>query len=42
VPVSEFLATQGRFAHLSAEQIDAIQLHVDERWNLLAGLESRG
>ena len=39
VPVSEFLATQGRFSHLSAEQIDAIQAHVDERWNLLAGLE---
>jgi pyruvate ferredoxin oxidoreductase beta subunit len=41
VPVSEFLATQGRFGHLSAEQIDAIQSHVDERWELLAGLECR-
>ena len=41
VPVSEFLATQGRFGHLSAEQIDVIQAHVNERWELLAGLESR-
>ena len=41
VPVREFLATQGRFGHLSGEQIDAIQAHVDERWELLEGLESR-
>jgi pyruvate ferredoxin oxidoreductase beta subunit len=40
VPVSEYLATQGRFAHLTPEQIAAIQSHVDERWDLLAGLES--
>ena len=39
LPVGEFLETQGRFDHLSAEQIDSIQAHVDERWNLLAGLE---
>jgi pyruvate/2-oxoacid:ferredoxin oxidoreductase beta subunit len=38
VPVREFLETQGRFDHLSSEEIDAIQAHVDERWNLLAGL----
>ncbi len=42
VPVREFLETQGRFSHLSAEAIDVIQAHVDERWNLLAGLESHG
>ncbi len=30
-PISEFLAAQGRFAHLSAEQVAAIQAHVDER-----------
>jgi len=42
LPVSEFLETQGRFSHLSPEQIDSIQSHVDERWNLLAGLESQG
>ena len=40
VPVSEFLETQGRFSHLSSKEIDSIQSHVDERWNLLAGLES--
>ena len=39
VPVGEFLATQGRFAHLSPEQIASIQAHVDERWNLFAALE---
>jgi pyruvate ferredoxin oxidoreductase beta subunit len=38
VPVSEFLATQGRFSHLSPEQIASIQAHVDERWSRLAGL----
>jgi pyruvate/2-oxoacid:ferredoxin oxidoreductase beta subunit len=40
VPVREFLATQGRFSHLSADQIDSIQAHVDVRWNLFVGLES--
>ena len=40
VPVSEFLRTQGRFSHLSPEAIEAIQAHVERRWNLLAGLES--
>ena len=41
VPVSEFLETQGRFGHLSAKDVERIQAHVDERWELLAGLESR-
>jgi pyruvate ferredoxin oxidoreductase beta subunit len=36
VPVGEFLAAQGRFSHLSSEQIEAIQSHVDERWDLLS------
>jgi pyruvate/2-oxoacid:ferredoxin oxidoreductase beta subunit len=40
VPVRDFLATQGRFAHLTDEQVDAIQAHVDERWELLAALEA--
>jgi pyruvate/2-oxoacid:ferredoxin oxidoreductase beta subunit len=35
VPVGEFLATQGRFAHLSDDDVATIQAHVDERWNLL-------
>jgi pyruvate/2-oxoacid:ferredoxin oxidoreductase beta subunit len=42
VPVGEFLATQGRFDHLSAEQVDAIQAHVDERWDELVALEALG
>ena len=47
VPVREFLATQGRFAHLDSEAIAAIQEHVDERLQLLEqgqhrdGAESR-
>jgi pyruvate/2-oxoacid:ferredoxin oxidoreductase beta subunit len=35
VPVGEFLATQGRFAHLSEDEVAAVQSHVDERWKLL-------
>jgi len=42
VPVRDFLETQGRFGHLSDEDIDAIQSHVNARWSLLAGLESPG
>ena len=42
VPVGEFLETQGRFSHLTPEQIDLIQAHVDERWELLEQLESLG
>jgi pyruvate/2-oxoacid:ferredoxin oxidoreductase beta subunit len=41
IPVAEFLASQGRFAHLSPPEMDAIQAHVDERWELLTGLEGR-
>jgi pyruvate/2-oxoacid:ferredoxin oxidoreductase beta subunit len=41
LPVRDFLETQGRFAHLSDEQIDSIQSHVDERWNALADLAAR-
>jgi pyruvate/2-oxoacid:ferredoxin oxidoreductase beta subunit len=40
LPVGEFLATQGRFAHLSTSDIAQVQQHVDERWNLLEKLES--
>jgi len=39
VPVREFLETQGRFAHLTDERIEAIQQHVDARWESLAALE---
>ena len=38
VPVGEYLGAQGRFAHLSSGQIDAIQAHVDERWDALSAL----
>ena len=38
VPVREFLATQGRFGHLRAEQVEAIQAHVDERWEALVAV----
>jgi len=40
IPVSEFLRTQGRFAHLTDDDIHRIQAHVDERWDLLAALEA--
>ena len=42
LPVSAFLEAQGRFSHLSPEEIDTIQSHVDERWELLTQLESQG
>ena len=35
VPVSDFLRAQGRFAHLSPEQVESIQSHVDARWDSL-------
>ena len=34
-PVGPYLERQGRFRHLSAEQIEAIQRDVDERWAAL-------
>jgi 2-oxoisovalerate ferredoxin oxidoreductase beta subunit len=36
VPVRDFLAAQGRFAHLRPDEIETIQSHVDERWRLLS------
>ncbi len=41
VPVREFLVGQGRFGHLTGKEIDAIQAHVDERWQLLERLETQ-
>jgi pyruvate/2-oxoacid:ferredoxin oxidoreductase beta subunit len=38
LPASEFLGMQGRFAHLSPEQITQVQQHLDERWELLSAL----
>ncbi len=37
--VGDYLATQGRFAHLSPDAVETIQAHVDERWELLERLE---
>jgi len=42
VPVGEFLTTQGRFKHLTPPQVELIQEHVDERWDLFESLESQG
>ncbi len=39
LPVAEFLSTQGRFAHLSEDEVALVQQHVDERWELLERLE---
>jgi pyruvate/2-oxoacid:ferredoxin oxidoreductase beta subunit len=39
LPVGEFLETQGRFAHMSQADIERVQQHVDERWDLLEKLE---
>jgi pyruvate/2-oxoacid:ferredoxin oxidoreductase beta subunit len=41
LPVSDFLEAQGRFAHLTPEEVDSIQAHVDERWALLERLEAK-
>jgi pyruvate ferredoxin oxidoreductase beta subunit len=40
LPVEEFLSTQGRFAHLSPEDVERVQEHLDARWELLSGLEA--
>jgi 2-oxoisovalerate ferredoxin oxidoreductase beta subunit len=40
VPARAFLETQGRFAHLTPGEIDSIQAHVNQRWDILARLES--
>lgn len=35
IPVAEYLKAQGRFRHLGAEEIEAIQREVDEDWERL-------
>jgi pyruvate ferredoxin oxidoreductase beta subunit len=40
LPVKEFLSGQGRFAHLSPEDVEQVQRHLDERWDILSGLEA--
>ena len=38
-PIAEYLKKQGRFGHLSEEQIERIQRGVDERWARLEAME---
>ncbi len=38
-PVSEYLAKQGRFAHLTQQDVEEIQRRVDERWGWLEAME---
>jgi len=33
VPVSEYLGLQRRFSHLTEEQVETIQRHVEESWS---------
>jgi pyruvate/2-oxoacid:ferredoxin oxidoreductase beta subunit len=35
LPVRDYLGAQGRFSHLSQEQVELIQSHVDARWDRL-------
>ena len=35
VPVMEYLKLQGRFRHITDEQVQSIQRNVDREWNLL-------
>ena len=37
LPVSEYLKLQGRFSHLSSKEIQTIQAHVEEEWQILMG-----
>ena len=40
-PVAEYLQKQGRFKHLGADEISAVQKYVDERYNFLLELEKQ-
>jgi pyruvate ferredoxin oxidoreductase beta subunit len=40
-PVKEYLQAQGRFKHLSEDEIARIQKYVDERYEFLAGIEGK-
>jgi len=42
LPVSEYLKLQGRFAHLTEQEVAAIQMAVDESWKMLLAKESSG
>lgn len=40
-PVEEYLQMQGRFKHLSKEEVQRIQKYVDDRYNFLLGIEGK-
>jgi len=41
-PVQEYLKAQGRFKHLSDEEIKKIQRHIDEEWERFEKIEKAG
>ena len=41
-PVAEYLRVQGRFAHMTPEEIAELQAEVDGRWKRLLALETLG
>ena len=41
VPVREYLQLQGRFSHLTEEDIEFIQENVDREWERLVGRTSQ-
>ncbi len=41
-PVKEYLKLQGRFSHLTAEEIEEIQKGIDEQWKMLLAKEESG
>ncbi|MGQ9588593.1 MAG: thiamine pyrophosphate-dependent enzyme, partial [Thermoplasmata archaeon] len=42
LPVSEYLKLQGRFAHLTEQEVVEIQTAVDESWKMLLAKEASG
>lgn len=42
VPVSEYLKQQGRFKHMTEEEINDVQKHTNERWQRLVKLSESG
>jgi len=39
IPINEYLKLQGRFKHLTDEEIKEIQDHIDEQWNRILKLD---
>ncbi len=40
-PVKEYLQTQGRFKHLTEEEVQKVQAYVDARYDFLLGIEGK-